>query len=62
MTAKPKRGGAREGAGRKKADDPVVDMTITLKQALKTKFIALGGSKWLAVKVAKAKLEAKESD
>jgi hypothetical protein len=60
MSEKKPRGGARKGAGRKPTDDPVVKVTITLKRALRDKFLSLGGSKWLAVKVAKARLEEKD--
>jgi len=47
LTVKPKRGGARKGAGAPKKDDPAVRRSIRLNNAHWIKFKAMGGEEWL---------------
>ena len=58
MTAQPKRGGAREGAGRKTLpnDQRMIVTPIRLTEAQREKLTALGGAAWIREKIEKAKI------
>jgi hypothetical protein len=50
------RGGAREGAGRKKNDEPTIRVQFMLEKDDFIKLRALGGGKWLKRQIKRAKV------